>query len=250
MKRTWIWTIALLLLVPAAAGAQTVTKTFQNYCTTGSVRTCASVQVTTAPYKQGKTVGTEVWIRIRNLQGTHATDNTGGSLVTKLGLTAPDVGMASSLSVTYETPAEAIWAANDKYPGEYWGITDKPIGGPIEFSTSVNGTKGGIQGCDSSRANPPSYFRTCGDAGWIVFHFVTDGSWTADQAEIAYGVQAVQLDDGSYQCRSGENCFPDESPPTTEVVPEPATMVLMGSGLLGITLARRRRRRTGELEPE
>lgn len=223
----------------ALAGSQS----FLNYCTAGAVRTCASVQVET--FWNG--TKNFVTLRIRNLQGTDARDNTMGSLITKVGLTAPTIVGATGLSV-----AATGTATNVGNAGSRWGIQGSPgqgnIGGLVSFGAGTQNNRGGILGCSTSNANPSSYFRTCGDGGWVVFTFTTTNQWDASAAEVAWKTVAVNnpAAEGynltSIECRTadqrGSSHYCD-----AQVVPEPVTMLLLGTGLAGVGGAGALRRR-------
>ena len=91
-----ILSVLAVFAVAFAARARADIKDFTNYCTVQAFNTCASVQVETVPDGNG---GTVVVMRVRNLQGTLSADQTGGSMLTKLGLTAPTIAGAANLSV-------------------------------------------------------------------------------------------------------------------------------------------------------
>jgi hypothetical protein len=244
-KGMFLTAAAMMLLVAGDASAQFGTKNFFNYCTTGAIRTCASAQVSTFDAGGG---ATRVEIRIRNLQGTNATDNTGGSLITSVGLTSPSISNATALSPFVTTEGTAVaktgtGGGQHLAPGAYWSITNNPIQGQVAFSAHNNqGTRGGILGCNEAGPSNQSRFETCGNGGWVVFSFTTSNYVNFQQVEFAYGMQSAANGGGSYQCRSAD---PSCVPPPTTTTPEPVSMVLMGSGLAGLAAVRRRRRESG-----
>lgn len=244
MKKRLLISAAALMTVTITSKAHAVD--FLNYCTTGAIKTCASMKVFTTPDGMG---GTNVVIWVRNEQGTNPTDNTQGSLITKIGLVGPEVGTATGLTVG--TDGE-VGIVGD--PASRWEIQASPgqgnIGGIVEFTAGTQSqggaNEGGIRGCDSSDASPTRYFVTCdgsGNTGWVTFSFNTSNLWNAENAIIAWKTQAVTDGGGSYECRAdaeGEHACAPTTPVT--VTPEPVSLALMGSGLLGIAMLRFRRR--------
>jgi hypothetical protein len=217
-----------------------------DYCLVGAIRTCASIRLETTPIAGG---GTAVRMYVRNLQGTLGMDNTGGSLITEVGVTGVSVG-ATTLNPPVSGPVGSgspagYWSVQTNN----WGTVPKPIGGPVALNIGVRNNVGGILGCDPSDANPSDYFKTCGaGSGWVVFDFTTANRWAATDpgVGVVWGIRSAAVDGNSYQCRTGDA---PGSEHYCEVIPEPVTMVLLGTGLAGIGgVALYRRRRGLKLE--
>ena len=239
---------ALVLLGALLAGAgeaRASTLPFDNYCRVGAIRTCASVHVVTTWDPVAQVTRVEIWIS--NLQGTLWAENTGGAPITRVGLTAPVINWPGNFSVT--TSGGTVVAGN---PGQYWSITNRPIEGPITFSTTTATAEGGVQGCNVFPTSVQSYYQTCG-GGWVVFSFTTRNQWDAANAQVAWKVYTTAADGKQYYaCRSADDPasaeFCEVVDPT--VTPEPATVALLATGLAGLAGVARRRRRREEGSPE
>ena len=118
-----------------------------------------------------------------------------------------------------------------------WAFTKKVQGFDVEAGAGVNGQKGAIMGCKQA-GSPNNFFDTCADGSWVRFSFGTD-DLTKEQFELMSFTYALRGGTGemSYRCQ-GSTCVPFEQ------VPEPATGLLLLSGLLGVGAVVRRRRRT------
>jgi hypothetical protein len=189
-------------------------------------------------------------ILVRNLQGsTWSVDNTGGSLITRIGLVTPQITGASNLSVVGTSGALTVGS-----PSPLWALKNPGgLGGPIELTAGVQPGqyRGGIAGCDASHSGFQSdYFQTC-NGGWVQFSFTTTNDWSATNAQVAFLSQDFNNPPGA-----GIECDTQGGSPGREfcasnVTPEPVTMVLLGSGLFGVGGARLfRRRRRDALETD
>ena len=230
MKMTKVFGIAALATIACATTARADVKQFLTRCSPGSIRTCASLQVTTTPKVGG---GTDVIIRVRNLAGQLANDNTGGSLITRIGLVAPYITGASGLTVSAGNGAQNIGGAATKWTMSAPG----GLGTPIYMTAGIQtGTQaGGIAGCNGSWNLPATRFVTCASTSWVAFRFSTTNNWSANNSEVAWLANNFNANQGGLGVECGSNDSHGARQYCTNVTPEPVTMILLGSGLAGMS---------------
>jgi hypothetical protein len=224
MKRTVLAVVAGLVFAPGAASATTICAPSDP----AGYYACASVSL---QWSAGNIV-----MSVQNLDAWDSAlaGVVGGYRLTAIGVVAtPSLTQYLTGTVTTSLGAGATTSGSP----EQWAFDTNLDGIFVQAGASTSGGPSSIAGCQSL-GNPTPYWNSCG--GPILFTFGTDGL-----TEAQFNTMAANGFEWGMRGISGPNdesfrCFGDECLPTT-TVPEPVTMVLFGTGLVGIGLARRRR---------
>jgi hypothetical protein len=245
LKRAAYAAIGVLVLATPAQGQTPPppeTFNFDNYCVMGSWQVCASVRLTST----GNNLTMQVW----NLEGMLGQTHT----MTAIGLYHSGSFFDWQAEVSSWNARHYLTNTTYNTITNYWsegGASDIETlgeGGGVRLELA-EGTRGnrGIAGCEALDGG--TKWQTCNsfaDAPFVQFSFTFRNNlhFSLENVELRWHSTQTGADqEGSLKCDTGgAGDYPDCIPPT--VVPEPATMVLLGSGMAGLgAFARRRRRR-------
>lgn len=225
--------VALVAVSSAAFSAEARAETFNfdYYCITGAFQVCASVRLEAV----GNVLRMRAWNLDAELGGRHT--------ITAIGLYHAGTdydwsGKIQSYTVTY----------NGTDITDYWtkkGSNDigNLAGTRLEIREGTAGNAG-IIGCNDPGGDVK--WATCNSfsgAPYVEFTFNLSEPFSLQNVQLRWHSQQVGSNaELSLKCDTGNSgdyppCMP------TQVVPEPATIVLMGTGLVAAAGAARRRRR-------
>lgn len=241
LRRTVFAAGAAVALSATTAQAQVF---FDNYCVSGSYQVCASVRV----FSSGPLLTMQVW-NLENVESPTDDPTTGLGLahtITSVGLYHSGTAWAGTVN-----DFSASWVTGPN-PGDRTDVTGSWSQPANDISTlaginleASGGSSGndGINGCTLLPGG--TKWQTCASfAGvpYMEFQFVLSSEFSLDDLELRWHSQQTGWDnEGSLKCDTGGA----GDYPACGVVPEPITMVLVGSGLLGIGGVGLRRRRKG-----
>lgn len=245
-SRLAILVAALAVAAPSAGWASG----FQQYkvCGGDTFATCAAVSI--------DVVGSSVTVRVWNLSGntaaTYGTNTWSGTIFNGIGFynTGSVSAVLGSLSVS--GPAR---------PGDTPGNWKLKNGGSTGFTMDFNadaaktGNHGIASGCATSGqlpSGPDLYMNPCNNGlgnvnNYTTFTFQITGSWDPSTSDFALrGINGPGGIGNATECFTGETAL--GGPPTcVTVTPEPVTMTLLATGLMGMGGAGFIRRRKQKL---
>lgn len=221
------------------AKAQTETFNFDNYCIMGSWQVCASVRLTSV----GNTLTMQVW----NLEGMLGQTHTIGAIgLYHSGSFFDWQREVSSWNVRHYLTATDYNDISSSWSERQAEQIETLAGVNLELSEGARGNSG-IAGCTALDGG--TKWRTCNsfdDAPFVQFQFTfrNNQHFGLNNVELRWHSQQTGADqEDSLKCDTGGA---GDYPPCT-AVPEPTTMVLLGTGMAGIGAMARRRRKKQEV---
>ena len=246
VTRSLLAVAALAALVTAPATAQDFT--YHNICGVAdgtSLKICASADLTL----NGSTLTMRVWNM--EVAGTalgnasYASEFGGWHTITSVGLQYVGAGTATNGDFTSARYIFGTGATDFRTLTYWYDATERRNTLQVELGSSTQGHRDGIVGCRDPGPANAGHVMTCGAYGfmpYVEFTF-TNVDANVDFAQYYFEFHGQQMLNGNSAKGSGPGT-------PTEVVPEPITMVLLGSGLAGIGGVNLRRRRREETTAE